>query len=291
MTSNPRIIFAKLPANGGQKGLPVLGEHLVIDNSKTIDLNNVPLNGGFLSKTLIISPEPALRRLNFKAEEWPSSTFDMDSLALQVVPNPGGAFPLTKYTNPLGTPGLTAFVAFEEYVQSPEGKTIYVSAGGSGVGSMVIQLAKMKGMKVIASAGSDAKLEYLKSIGADVVFNYKKESYDKALAKAGPFHVYWDNVGAQALEAAIEHIDAFGTIVNTTLIFKKRLHIHGILVPDLLPKHAGQFFAEVPALLAQGKIQSKEVVVNGLENAPSALIQVLEGGEEAGKVVVVVAEE
>ncbi|KAJ8495365.1 hypothetical protein ONZ45_g12907 [Pleurotus djamor] len=234
----------------------------------------------------------------------------MDSLALQVVPNPGGAFPLTKYTNPLGTPGLTAFVAFEEYVQSPEGKTIYVSAGGSGVGSMVIQLAKMKGMKVVASAGSDAKLEYLKSIGADVVFNYKKESYDKALAKAGPFHVYWDNVGAQALEAAIEHIDAFGTIVlnsaaarwettaslplndtNTTLIFKKRLHIHGILVPDLLPKHAGKFFAEVPALLAQGKIQSKEVVVNGLENAPSALIQVLEGGEEAGKVVVVVAEE
>ncbi|KAJ8456754.1 hypothetical protein ONZ45_g18590 [Pleurotus djamor] len=266
---------------------------------------------------------PSSGRLNFKAEEWPSSTFDMDSLALQVVPNPGGAFPLTKYTNPLGTPGLTAFVAFEEYVQSPEGKTIYVSAGGSGVGSMVIQLAKMKGMKVIASAGSDAKLEYLKSIGADVVFNYKKESYDNALAKAGPFHVYWDNVGAQALEAAIEHIDAFGTIVccgslgdyglppserhgiqasflppflrpltpNTTLIFKKRLHIHGILVPDLLPKHAGKFFAEVPALLAQGKIQSKEVVVNGLENAPSALIQVLEGGEEAGKVVVVVAEE
>ncbi|KAL4255917.1 Medium-chain dehydrogenase/reductase [Pleurotus pulmonarius] len=370
-TPNPRVIFAKIPeAAHGLAGLPLPGEHLTYDETPVIDLDNVPLNGGFLTKTLVLSPEPALRermrdpelqsyttpfivgapvigfgivvvlrsekegikvgdymygqtpweaytvqpyiegRIDYKESDWPPATFDMDSLALQVVPNPGGAFPLTKYTSLLGTPGLSAFVGFEGMAEAEAGKTIFVSAGGSGVGSMIIQLSKLKGMKVITSAGTDEKVEYLKSLGADVAFNYKKESYSSFLGKNKPFQVYWDNVGGEALEAAIEHIEPFSHIVccgslgdyqrapeecygikNTTLIFKKRLTIRGFLVPDLIPKFAGKFFAEVPALVAQGKIRSQEAIVEGLENAPAALLDMLKGGGKVGKVVVVVAEE
>ncbi|KAG9220823.1 hypothetical protein CCMSSC00406_0002577 [Pleurotus cornucopiae] len=370
MTSNPRITLAKLPeGSNGLQGLPMPGEHLILDQTRTIDLDNVPLNGGFLTKTIFLSPEPALRermrdssiqsyttsfivgapvigfglvvvlrsekkgiktgdymygqtpweaytiqpyiegRINFKPEDWPPATFDMDSLALQVVPNPGGAFPVTHYASALGTPGLSAFVGFEGLAQAKEGQTIFVSAGGSGVGSMVVQLAKQKGMKVIASAGSNAKCDYVRSLGADVVFNYKEDGYD-VLKQHKPIHLYWDNVGGEALEAAIEHLEPFGRVVccgslsdynkapserygikNTTLIFKKRLTLTGFLVPDLIPQYGGRFFTEIPALLAQGKIKSREVVFQGIDSAPRALLAVLNGGEDAGKVVVMVAKE
>ncbi|KAF7428361.1 hypothetical protein PC9H_007583 [Pleurotus ostreatus] len=370
MTSNPRITFAKLPeGSNGLQGLPMPGEHLILDQTRTIDLDNVPLNGGFLTKTIFLSPEPALRermrdssiqsyttsfivgapvigfglvvvlrsekqdikagdymygqtpweaytvqpyiegRIDFKPEDWPPATFDMDSLALQVVPNPGGAFPVTHYASALGTPGLSAFVGFEGLAQAKEGQAIFVSAGGSGVGSMVVQLAKQKGMKVIASAGSSAKCDYVRSLGADVVFNYKEDGYD-VLKQHKPIHLYWDNVGGEALEAAIEHLEPFSRVVccgslsdynkapserygikNTTLIFKKRLTLTGFLVPDLIPQYGGRFFTEIPALLAQGKIKSREVVFEGIDSAPRALLAVLNGGEDAGKVVVMVAKE
>ncbi|KAJ8689346.1 hypothetical protein PTI98_013374 [Pleurotus ostreatus] len=165
-------------------------------------------------------------------------------------------------------------------------------------------------MKVIASAGTDEKVEYLKSLGVDVAFNYKKEGYSSFLAKNKPFQVYWDNVGGEALEAAIEHIEPFSHIVccgslgdyqrapeerygikNTTLIFKRRLTIRGFLVPDLIPKFAGKFFAEIPALVAQGKLKSQESIIEGLENAPDAFLRMLKGGESVGKVVVLVSKE
>ncbi|KAF9502004.1 NAD(P)-binding protein [Pleurotus eryngii] len=358
MTSNARITLAKLPeGSNGLQGLPTPGEHLILDQTRTIDLDNVPLNGGFLTKTIFLSPEPALRErmrdssiqsyttsfivgapvigfglvvvlrsekkgikagdymygqttpIDFKPEDWPPATFDMDSLALQVVPNPGGAFPVTHYASALGTPGLSAFVGFEGLAQAKEGQTIFVSAGGSGVGNMVVQLAKQKGMKVIASAGSSAKCDYVRSLGADVLFNYKEDGYD-VLKQYKPIHLYWDNVGGEALEAAIEHLEPFSRVVccgslsdynkapserygikNTTLIFKKRLTLTGFIVPDLIPQYGRRFFTEIPALLAQGKIKSREVVFEGIDNAPRALLAVLNGGEDAGKVVVMVAKE
>ncbi|KAG6855790.1 hypothetical protein H0H87_010803 [Tephrocybe sp. NHM501043] len=246
--NNPRIVFLQRPSLGE---LPIVGQHVKLDSSYTIDLKNVPLNGGYLTKTLILSPEPSIRermrdstidsytttlptgapivgpglvvvlrsekdgvnvgdylygqtpweayivqpyvegRVTFKQGEWAPDTFDMDSLALQVVPDPKGLYPLSKYVNLLGTPGLTAFVGFEGLVEAKEGDTIFVSSGASGVGSMVVQLAKLKGLKVISSAGSDAKVDYLQSIGADFTFNYKKESYESVLKRHGPIHVFW----------------------------------------------------------------------------------------------------
>jgi len=345
--------------------LPAKQEHL--DKSATIDLDTVPLDGGFLTKTLILSPEPYMRermrdpkiqsyttsfivgapivgfalvevlrsekegvpvgalmygqttwerytvqpyiegRVNFKPEDWAPHTFDMDSLALQVVPNPQGAFPLSHFSTALGTPGLTAYVGFHGLCKAKEGETIYVSSGASGVGSMIIQLAKLKGMKVIASAGSDAKVEYTRSLGADYAFNYKKKSYIDALKEYGPYEIFWDNVGGEVLEAVLDTIQPLGRIIycgaaseygvarndrhpirNTLLLFSKRLSLNGFIVPDLIPQFAGQFFQEIPGLLAQGKIKCKEYVVNGFDNAPQAIVDVLKGYDGVGKPVVVV---
>ncbi|KAJ7580391.1 hypothetical protein C8J56DRAFT_1169228 [Mycena floridula] len=373
MTSNPRIIFARIP-EGGLAGLPIIGKDLVYEKSATIDLDRVPLNGGFLTKTVFLSPEAAIRarmrdpaaasyttpfivgapvigfglvevlrsekqgvnvgdymygqtpweaytvqpytegRINFKAEEWPAHTFDMDTLALQVVPNPGDAFPLTCYASVLGTPGLTAYVGFEGLITAHayEGQTIFVSSGASALGSLVIQLAKAKGMRVVASAGSNIKVDYMKSVGADVAFNYKTQGYTDPLSRSGPIHWYWDNVGGEAFEAALEALAFHGNVVccgtsgdntvafkdrygvkNISLVFMKRITIKGFLVPDFIPQFAGKFFAEMPALLAQGKIKSREHITHGLENASQALVDyVLKAGVEvAGKPVVMVATE
>ncbi|KAF5360013.1 hypothetical protein D9758_007599 [Tetrapyrgos nigripes] len=367
MTPNPRVIYAKSPGDGA----PIPGEHLVSDTSRTIDLDSVPLNGGFLTKTLVLSPEPYMRdrmrdpsipsycptfvlgepiigpgvvvvvrsekegvnvgdymygqttweaycvqpyiegRVRWDPKNWAPYTVNLDdAVPLRVVPNPNGAFPLTTYCNLLGTPGLTAFVGFEALAEAKAGETIFVSSGASGVGSVVIQLAKLKGLKVITSVGSEAKISYVRSIGADIAFNYKTRDYSLALNEHGPIDIYWDNVGGPALEAAIDATNRLGRIIccgsvadynvapekrygikNTTYIFRKSLIIRGLLLADVDPSYTGRFFAEVPALVAQGKIVGQEFVTDGIENAPQAFVNMLKDGNDAvGKPVIAVAQ-
>ena len=88
-----------------------------------------------------------------------------------------------------------------------------MSAGAGPVGSFVIQLAKLDGLRVIASAGSEEKVQFMKEIGADVAFNYKTARTADVLAKEGPVDVYWDNVGGETLEAALEHAARYGRLI------------------------------------------------------------------------------
>ncbi|KAJ7790778.1 hypothetical protein B0H14DRAFT_2396215, partial [Mycena olivaceomarginata] len=90
------------------------------------------------------------------------------------------------------------------------GETIYVSSGASGVGSVVIQLAKARGLVDCshASLPPNAKVEYMRTLGADVAFNYQSTDVAGALKKHGPLDIYWDNVGGTSVEAAIEHARA-----------------------------------------------------------------------------------
>ena len=82
--------------------------------------------------------------------------------------------------------GQTAYNGWKEYADAKKGETVFVTTGAGPVGSMVIQLAKQDGLKVIASAGSEEKVQFMKSIGADVAFNYKTTSAAEVLAKEGP---------------------------------------------------------------------------------------------------------
>ncbi|KAK7039338.1 zinc-type alcohol dehydrogenase-like protein PB24D3.08c [Favolaschia claudopus] len=367
LTENPRVVFAKRPGNS----IPIPGEHVIFESShSTIDLDGVPLNGGYLTKTLMLSPEPFMRermrelsvpsysthavlgaplvgfglvvvlrsekegikpgdrlygltpweaytvqpyiegRANYNPAEAPDYTFDVDALSLQIVPDPKGAFPWTRYFSVLGAPGLTAFCGFEGCADAKPGETIWVSSGASAVGMVVVQLAKAKGLKVIASAGADSKVEYMRSLGADVSFNYKTTPIAEVLKEHGPLDIYWDNVGGKSLEVAIEYSRLHARLImcgaiseyalpyeqrhgikNTNMIFKKRLRIEGFLVPDLAPRLAPRFYAEMPLLLAQGKITAKEYISEGLSSGPEALAAVLrEGGNEAvGKPIIRVA--
>ncbi|KAJ7118541.1 hypothetical protein C8R43DRAFT_1137280 [Mycena crocata] len=355
---NPRVILAKIPGDG----LPVAGEHLVYDPAPTIDLD-LKLNGGFLTKTLLLSPEPYMRerlrdpsipsystpmkvgqplvgfglvvvlrserngvnagdhmygftpwevytlqpymeaRVDYK--DFPNYTFDMDSMHLQKVPDPQGAFPWTRYCSCLGTPGLTAFVGLERIGEAKAGQTIYVSSGASGVGSMVIQLCKFKGLKTIASASTDAKVEFMRSIGADVAFNYKTTSVAAVLAEHGPIDLFFDNVGGYQLEAALDNMNMNGRVIccgyiseynspddqrygvkNMSLMFKRRIRLEGFVVADT-PEYNARFYAEVPPLLAQGKIRGQEQLFAGLESGPEALLSMFNGTSTAKPVIVV----
>jgi NADPH-dependent curcumin reductase CurA len=119
----------------------------------------------------------------------------------------------------LGMPGLTAWSSFYEIGQPKKGETIFISAASGAVGQLVGQLAKHEGLKVIGSVGSDEKLDFiLKELKFDAGFNYKKEKPSEALQRLAPdgVDIYYENVGGEQLEAAINAMNSFGRISMTT---------------------------------------------------------------------------
>ncbi|KAJ7626863.1 alcohol dehydrogenase [Roridomyces roridus] len=217
--------------------------------------------------------------------------------------------PLTVYVGALGMAGKTAWAGWKEYSNAKKGETVFVSAGAGPVGSMVIQLAKLDGCKVIASAGSADKVAFLRDIGADVAFNYKTSDTREVLGREGPVDIYWDNVGGDTLDAALDYaaINArfleCGLISNLNasaaqslvikdplLVLSKSISLQGIASFRIIPKHESAFYASVPEKLAKGEIKYREDVRRGIESVEEMLEAVQKGTNE-GKAVVVVAEE
>lgn len=166
----------------------------------------------------------------------------------------------------LGVPGMSAYVSFYEFVPEPRaGKTLWVSAASGAVGQLVGQIAKMHGMKVIGSTGSDEKVQFVtKDLGFDGAWNYKTEKTADALTRLAPegINVYYDNVGGEQLEVALTRMKDFGHIVSSGMmsvymypdeekygirtgmnIFLKRLTIHGFVCsdPPLVEKYMATF--------------------------------------------------
>jgi NADPH-dependent curcumin reductase CurA len=215
------------------------------------------------------------------------------------------AAPLGAYLGVLGMPGLTAYAGLLEIASFKEGDTVFVSGAAGAVGQVVGQVARLRGAKrVIGSAGSDAKVKYLvEELGFDAAFNYKDGPVGEQLAKAAPdgIDVYFDNVGGEHLEAAIDALTVFGRVTlcgsisnyNTTtpagvrnlgLAVGKRLTLRGMLVFDL--EHLrDQFVREVAGWIAEGKLRYRETVTEGLDRAPEAFIGML-NGENTGKALV-----
>ncbi|CAE6439988.1 unnamed protein product [Rhizoctonia solani] len=294
-TQNSAAIFNSVP-----KGYPVLNE-TIITASNTIDLDNVPLSGGTLVKSVYLSIDPYLR--GRMREPTPQATGNLiigqpiKNFGIGIVVrsekdgiNPGDllyvpelpfqeynvlqpehpsrvikeepGIPLSAYTGVLGMPGMTAFYGFELVGKPVKGETIFVSSGASAVGSLVAQLAKAKGLKVIASVGSDDKVDFLKSIGVDVGFNYKTQNIAEVLAKEGPIDIYWDNVGGSTLEAALDACNADARVVVCGAI--------------------SQYNASEPYGI---KIKWSEQVYNGIKSVGEAVIAVQTGSNTA-KVVI-----
>lgn len=217
--------------------------------------------------------------------------------------------PEQAYLGIAGMTGLTAYVGLLDIAGLKTGDTVFVSAASGGVGSTVCQIAKLKGHRVIGSAGGEQKIAFLKDeLGLDAAIDYKAEpSLTKALAKAAPdgIDVYFDNVGGDHLQAALAIANPFARFAicgmisaynttgavsvprNLTLIMVKRLSLKGFIALDHLDIE-DKFLADVSAWYQSGKLRSFESVYDGIESALDAFFGLF-SGDNLGRAMVKLA--
>ncbi|MGV3486040.1 MAG: NADP-dependent oxidoreductase [Planctomycetaceae bacterium] len=268
---------------------------------------NQPLEGGCVGE-IVESRHPdfdqgqfVLGNLGWR-EYWKS-----DGTGVQVV-DPEVA-PLQAYLGVLGMPGMTAWVGLNKIAgadQLESNCTVFVSAASGAVGSVVCQLAKAKGCRVIGSAGRPEKIEWLNSeAGIEEVINYKQTddlAGELAARARDGIDVYFDNVGGDHLEAALDVMNDFGVCVecgmistynatdpppaprNLFQIIAKRIRMQGFIVRDHMDDQ-DEFLAEVVPLVKAGEIVWEETISDGLEKAPDAFIGLFEGSN-LGKALV-----
>jgi NADPH-dependent curcumin reductase CurA len=205
----------------------------------------------------------------------------------------------------LGMPALTAYVGLLDIAALKPGDAVFVSGAAGAVGSVAGQIAKLKGAsRVIGSAGSDDKVRWLTEIGFDAAFNYKTAPVLDQLRSAAPggIDVYFDNVGDDHLDAALWVLNTHGRVAmcgaiaryNATelppgpsaiaMVITKRLTLRGFIITDHQDR-LPDMIAEVGGWLRDGKLLYAETVVDGLEHAPDAFINLLRGGN-TGKMIV-----
>ena len=211
--------------------------------------------------------------------------------------------PMTHLLSVFGIAGLTAYFGLLEVGKPKEGETVVVSAAAGSVGSIVGQIAKIKGCRVIGIAGGADKCHWLTSeLGFDAAVDYKDGAVFKALRAAAPkgIDVYFDNVGGDILEACLPLMNNYGRIsccgaisqYDGTpsahgprgvpgLIVVKRLVMQGFIVMDFMAQR-DKAIADLQAWTSSGKLKVQEDVIDGLENTPRALIGLL-AGENRGK--------
>ena len=215
--------------------------------------------------------------------------------------------PLSVYLGALGMTGMTAWAGLH-LVKVEAGDVIYISGAAGAVGNVAGQLAKLRGCKVIGSTGSMEKVKFLREeCGFDIAFDYKTGPVIEQLNVEAPdgIDVYFDNVGGEALEAALSVLRVHGRIIacggisgyneekprpgpnNLFNITTKRLTMKGLIVRDWLDRQ-DEFEKEVSGYLQSGKLKNKETVVEGLDQAEDAFIGLFKG-ENIGKMVVKLA--
>ena len=211
--------------------------------------------------------------------------------------------PPERFLGVLGVTGITAYFGLLDAAQAKPGDIVFVSAAAGAVGSVVIQVAKAKGMTVIGSAGGADKCEFVRSLGADQVVDYKAGPILKGLAAAAPdgIDVYFDNVGGDHLDAALAlarnnarfaicgMIEGYNSAQPTSLRFimrviAARIMMKGFIVFDYFPRIA-EFYRDMAPWVASGAVQSRETIVDGLENMPDAFLGLFKG-ENTGKMLV-----
>jgi NADPH-dependent curcumin reductase CurA len=201
----------------------------------------------------------------------------------------------------LGMPGIAAYVGLLDIGEPKEGETVFVSGAAGAVGSVAGQIAKLKGCRVIGSAGSPEKVAWVRELGFDVVFDYRETPPREGL-RGEKIDVYFDNVGGDHLEAAISAANPFARFVecgmisrynderpqpgprNLGMVVTKRLKLQGFIVGDRFDR-ARDFFRDMTVWVRDGKVRYRETYVDGLENAPRAFMGLL-SGENIGKMLV-----
>jgi NADPH-dependent curcumin reductase CurA len=212
--------------------------------------------------------------------------------------------PVSTTLGVLGMPGLTAYYGLFELGRPQAGETVFVSGAAGAVGSAAGQMAKTAGCRVVGSAGSAAKIEWLRELGFDEAFDYRRRPVREALADAAPdgIDVYFDNVGGDHLEAAIGALHTYGRVVacgsvsryndvepspgprNMFMVVTKRLRIQGYIINDHWDRFP-EFLERATEWVRDGRLRYRETVVEGIDNAPRAFLGLLRG-ENIGKMLV-----
>ncbi len=220
--------------------------------------------------------------------------------------------PISTALGVLGMPGMTAYTGLLDIGRPQAGETVVVSAASGAVGSLVGQIAKLKGARAIGIAGGPDKCRYVEhDLGFDACLDRRADDLPARLKAACPngIDVYFENVGGAVFEAVFPLLNNFarvpicgqiatynatempaGSLRTSTLtraILTKRLTLRGFIVSDFAARHA-DFLRDVSTWFREGRIKYREDVVDGIDNAPRALIGLLRG-ENFGKMLVRVA--
>ena len=219
-----------------------------------------------------------------------------------------GFAPAERYLGPLGGMGLTAYAGLIDAAGLRQGDVVWVSAAAGAVGSLAAQIAKLRGNRVIGSAGSDAKVRYLlDELGLDAAFNYREGSIVDHIRDAAPggIDVYFDNVAGDHLEAALDTLRRWGRVAlcgavsqyqspaqpgpgNLFQAVSNDLTLRGFRGSSYLHRFA-DVRREVGGWLSDGRLRYRETIVDGLERAPEALVRML-SGDTTGKTLVRIAQ-
>lgn len=214
----------------------------------------------------------------------------------------------------LGMPGFTAYMGLLDIGQPKEGETLVVAAATGPVGATVGQIGKLKGCKVVGIAGGEEKCRHaVENLGFDICIDHKADDFAEQLAAACDkgIDVYYENVGGKVFDAVLPLINTSARIPVCGLISQynatelpagpdrmpllmstlltKRIRMQGFIIFDDYGHRYEEFAADMSQWISEGKIQYKEQIVDGLENAPEAFMGLLEG-KNFGKLVIKVAD-
>jgi NADPH-dependent curcumin reductase CurA len=203
--------------------------------------------------------------------------------------------PLSAYLGPVGMTGVTAWLGLNKIIEPKAGETVVVSAASGAVGSVVGQLAKAAGCRAVGIAGGADKCRYVtETLGFDACIDYKAGNLHDDLKAALPNGAdgYFENVGGEILDAVLSRMNAFGRIAlcgmiasydgspmplkKPALLLTQRLKVQGFIVSES-PEVWPEALTQLGGLVAQKKLQYRETIAQGLENAPEAFLGLLKG--------------
>jgi NADPH-dependent curcumin reductase CurA len=271
-----------------------------------------PVGIGEVMRALALGQVVASRNPNFAVGKHVSGTFGVQEYFISegkglIEVDPRVA-PLPTFLNVLGMTGMTAYFGLLETGQPQPGDTVVVSGAAGAVGTVVGQIAKIKGCRAVGIAGGADKCRYLvTALGFDAAIDYKSEVVTEALRKACPqgINIYFDNVGGDILEAALANLARGARVVicgaisqycntgpvqgprNYLSLLVNRATMKGMLVFDYADRYA-QAGREMAGWMAAGKLKSREDIVEGLETFPDTFLKLFKG-ENLGKLILKVA--
>lgn len=264
---------------------------------------NCPPNGGVVAK-VVESKNPRFQEGDIVHGflEWSEYSVS-DGIELQKID--ASSVPASAYLGVLGIPGLSAYFGLLDVGQIKKGETVVVSGAAGGVGSCAVQIAKIKGCRVVGIVGSEQKMRYLtEELKIDAAVNYKDPNFAEKLKAACPkgVDVYFDNVGEDVTNVVCTQLNKFARVVmcgqisiynlekpgtglqNLFTIMVQSVTVRGFLVLDYMNRFP-EAFQQMGQWMKEGKLQYKETVSHGIESLPGAFVGLF-SGQNTGKQIV-----